>query len=72
MSIRRNPVSSTNVRSIGYDERSQTLEVEFQSGSVYRYFNVPKTIVDAFLAAPSKGQFLSSQIRNRFPYARVG
>lgn len=67
----RHPVSSTNLASIGYDEKSETLEVEFQDGSVYQYFNVPKGIYDALIMAPSKGQFLAYQIKNRFPYSRV-
>jgi len=68
----RKRVASSNVASIGYDAPSQTLEVEFQNGSVYQYYNVPPGIFDAFAKAPSKGQFLAAQIRDRFPFARVG
>lgn len=67
----RHPVFSSNVASIGYDPASQTLEVEFNNGSVYQYYNVPEGIFDQFQAAPSKGQFLAYQIKDRFPYARV-
>ena len=35
----RQPVSSSNIRSIGYDSMSSTLEIEFHSGGVYQYFN---------------------------------
>lgn len=36
----RQPVSSSNIRSIGYDSKSNTLEIEFHSGGVYQYFGV--------------------------------
>lgn len=37
----RDPVSSSNIASIGYDPGSETLEIEFTNGSIYQYFNVP-------------------------------
>lgn len=69
--MRRDSVVSSNIVSVGYDPQSETLEVEFQNGAVYQYYNVPQSIYEAFMAAPSKGQFLAYQIRDRFPYARV-
>ena len=38
--MRRTPVNSSNLVSVGYDPRSLTLEVEFHGGSVYHYFDV--------------------------------
>jgi len=70
--VKRDPVSSSNIVSVGYDAPSETLEVEFMSGSVYQYYNVPQSIYDAFIAAPSAGQFFAYQIKNAFPYSRVG
>jgi hypothetical protein len=32
------PVSSSTVKSVGYDEASAILRVEFKSGGVYQYF----------------------------------
>lgn len=69
--MRRDPVVSSNLVSVGYDSQSGTLEVEFQNGTVYQYFNVPQSTYEAFMAAPSKGQFFAYQIRDRFPYGRV-
>jgi len=37
--VKRIPVSSTNVASVGYE--NQVLVVEFLNGSVYQYFYVP-------------------------------
>ena len=69
--MERTQVISSNLQSVGYDSASQTLEVEFRNGSIYQYSNVPETIHEALMSASSKGSFLNSQIRNRFPYVRV-
>ncbi len=68
----RNPVSSSNIASIGYDPESATLEIEFTNGSIYQYFNVPTGLNDELMASLSKGQFLNTYIRNGYPYSRVG
>ena len=56
---------------MGYSLEAATLEVEFRSGAVYRYFDVPTPIYDCFLAAASKGTFFNDSVRTRFGYARV-
>lgn len=65
-------VQSTNVTAIGYDEQSQILEVEFNSGSIYQYYNVPQHLFDALIQAPSKGQFINAYIKNAHSFSRVG
>jgi hypothetical protein len=70
--MNREYVSSSNIASVGYDEATQTLEVEFTNGSVYQYYNVGAVIYEQFMLAPSKGQFLNTNIRNVYPYSRVG
>ena len=69
--MNRTPVQSTNVSSIGYDPTTHTLEVEFSGGNIYQYFDVPQAINDALMASDSKGQFLASQIKGNFRYARL-
>ena len=70
--MERSQVISSNVASIGYDENTQTLEVEFLNRSIYQYFNVPASIYDEFMKASSKGKFLHYQIKNSYPFSRVG
>lgn len=66
------PVLSSNVAAIGFDARTSTLFVRFHNGArVYRYRGVPAAVYQAFLAAPSKGRFLSQFIKGFYPYARV-
>ena len=68
--MHRNPVSSSAISSVGYDERSSVLEVEFRSGVVYDYFKVPPRIYQDLLKAPSKGSFLSRRVRDRYLFER--
>ena len=70
--MQKESVLSTNLRSVGYDRDTQTLEVEFQSGSIYQYYDVPEDIHDELMRAPSKGRFLNTDIKNVYPYSRVG
>ena len=65
-------VVSTNVKSIGYDNGTQTLEVEFLNARVYQYYGVPEHIHDQFMQASSKGKFLHAYIKDQYPYSRVG
>ncbi len=64
--MERTRVSSSNIRSIGYDVQDETLEVEFVNGGIYQYFGVPQPIYERFMAASSKGRFFSTHIRNKF------
>jgi KTSC domain len=69
--VDREFVTSSNIRSVGYDSKSETLEIEFNNGTVYQYYNVPSPVFDELMMAPSVGKFFNSQIKNSFPYARV-
>jgi hypothetical protein len=41
----RQEVNSSELRWVGYEESALLLEVEFHSGEVYRYFQVPAQLV---------------------------
>ena len=59
----RQPVESSNLRSVGYDEESRTLEIEFHSGAVYQYYDVPSEVYQELLSAPSLGKYFHAHIR---------
>ena len=71
MIIDREPVVSSNLKSVGYDEDSETLEIEFQSDSVYRYFGVPADIYQELMDAPSHGSDHWHFIRDDYEYVRM-
>lgn len=68
----RDPVSSSNIISAGYDDQSETLEIEFKNGTIYQYFNVGSATYEAFKQAPSKGEYFNAYIKNAMPFSRVG
>jgi hypothetical protein len=59
-------VKSSNVKSIAYDGASQSLQVEFHSGSTYTYQSVPPQIHEQLMAAPSKSAYIRNAIAPRF------
>ena len=69
--MHRTSVNSSNIQSIGYDSQSSILEVEFTSGDIYQYFNVPDYLYQQFLGALSQGQFLNDYIRYNYRYQKV-
>lgn len=70
--MNRQPVTSTSLAAVAFDYGSNTLEVEFQNARVYRYRGVPQAIYENLKEAESKGRFFNANIRNRYPYVRVG
>lgn len=69
--MERIPVASSVIASVGYDATAQTLEVEFTSGSVYRYLGVPEQTYRALMAAESKGKCFNRHIRDSFGYEQL-
>ena len=64
--MKRLPVVSSSVASLGYDAAARTFEVEFTNGAVSQYFDVPLAVYDAFATAESKGRFLNDAIRDSY------
>lgn len=63
------PVVSTNVRAVGYE--GGNLYVSFNSGGTYRYSGVPIGVYRELMSASSKGRYLHSFIKGRYPCARI-
>ena len=66
----RTAVVSSLLSSIGYSIEA-TLELEFRSGAIYRYFAVPQAVFQDLIAAESKGAYFNRHVRNRFRYQRL-
>lgn len=65
--MEREAVSSGNIASIGYDEPSETLEIEFlKDGRVYQYLNVPSFMFERLMQANSVGIFFNAEIKNAY------
>ena len=67
--MRRRPVNSSSVRSVGWSDG--TLELEYVNGSTYRYYEVPQPTYAALLAAPSIGAYVNTHIKPHFDCEEV-
>lgn len=69
--MQRKAVDSSTMRSVGYEAKSRILEIEFDSGAVYQYLDVPPRTYEELRAAESKGRYFNSEIRDSYPYVQV-
>ena len=70
---------SSNIRFVEYFADKEQLVVTFEEPEelfdncrVYRYFNVPKSVYEAFINFPSKGEYLCEHIAYKFEYEFLG
>lgn len=69
--MQRQYVNSSDIRSIGYDMLTTTLEIEFNSGGIYQYTGVSSTTYQLLMAASSHGKFFHANIKNKYPTTRI-
>jgi|TARA_R110002012_G_scaffold26763_8_gene86701 hypothetical protein len=63
--------NSSNVLKSIYHEGTADLDVVFKSGAVYRYRNVPPTVLIEFEHSKSQGKFLNKKIRDNYSSTKV-
>jgi len=47
------------------------LEIEFHSGGVYQYFDVPNSVCDALMSASSHGSYFHRNIKDKYQYQKI-
>ncbi len=65
-------IESKMIKSIGYDAQSSTLEIEFNTGAVWQYFDFQESLWYEFESSESKGKFFHREIKNQYSESRVG
>ena len=71
VAMERQPVDSSKLVSVGYDKSSQILDIEFPRNRVYRYKNVPESVYNDLMRAPSKSDFFDEKIKGVYAYSRI-
>lgn len=66
--MEKQEVESSVIHAVGH---TRVLEIEFESGKVYQYFDVPEDIYNAMLSSESKGRYFNQHIRGKFPYQEI-
>jgi len=64
--LERQPVKSRILRSLGYNESTKILEIEFQTGLVYQYAGVPLKVYRELIRSEEIGKYFTDKVRNRF------
>jgi hypothetical protein len=79
MEIPMTPVVSSNVKAIGFAEHyicgdgfspKNVLRVEYLSGLIYDYLEVPKDVYEILMKEESKGSYINRKIIRRYTTLR--
>ena len=70
--MERKNIESTMIRSIGFDSENSILEIEFNSGAIWQYFDFPESEWYEFENAESQGKYFNREILNQYAESRVG
>jgi KTSC domain len=63
-------LDSSAIEAVRYDQKKQTLDVEFREGHSYRYVHVPEFVYRELLNAESAGSFWNA-VKDRFEYIKL-
>ncbi|MCA9653314.1 MAG: KTSC domain-containing protein [Myxococcales bacterium] len=69
--MEREPVESSALASIGYDPSERVLEIEFRTGKVYQYLEVPPELHAWLMQVKNKGGVFSRKVDGQFQFRRV-
>jgi hypothetical protein len=69
--MERSPLDSSAVRSAGYDDANQVLELEFSNGRIYQFDAVPRGVYDWLLRTPNKGGYVNRMINGRYAHRDI-
>lgn len=69
--MKRTDVDSSMLNSVGYDEKKKTLEVEFNHGGIYEYYDVEKETFDDLINADSLGRYFINNIKDDYDYSQI-
>ena len=69
--MERKRVNSSKIRAVGYDPKSQTLEVEFSDGRLLAYSGVSPEVHRQLMAAPSATSFFEDKIDENYSSKRL-
>jgi KTSC domain len=69
--VERKRINSSKLRAVGYDERTQSLEVEFTDGKIVVYANVSPEVHRGLMAAPSATSYFDDKIAEEFAGRRL-
>ena len=70
--MERNSVESTMIAGIGHDSETSTLEIEFNNGQVWQYFDFTESDYSEFSNSDSIGKYFLQNIRGQYTENQIG
>lgn len=67
----QHPVKSDVFSHIGYSTINKILDLKFESGGVYRYYNIPILVWDELYYSTSMGKVFNDNIRGQYPFDKL-
>lgn len=71
MALRKAEFDSKMFKTGRYDEDSKVLEITFNQGFTYVYFDVPLKTWEELVASESPGNYLNKEIKGKFSYKKI-
>ena len=68
--MERIEITSSNLKSVGYDPATQTMEVEFHKGPIYRYKEVPLEVYDTLVRCDSAGAYFAMAVKGKYEFEK--
>ncbi|TMH20934.1 MAG: KTSC domain-containing protein [Betaproteobacteria bacterium] len=69
--MERKRVNSSRIRAVGYDPKSQLLEIEFTDGKLVQYRGVSPEVHRQLMAAPSPTSFFEDKVDESYSSNRI-
>lgn len=69
--IKRIPVASSNIATVGYDKEAHILEIEFHHGAIYRYVDVPEKVYEELMNSSAMGSYFLNEIKDKYEYQMI-
>lgn len=60
------PVVSSDIAAMGFDPVMNEMQIQFRTGRIYSYANIPQDLYNSLVTAPSIGSFFATFIK-KFP-----
>lgn len=59
--------NSSNISAVDYDTETKELGITFKSsGKRFEYYNVPESVYNGIVSAPSAGKYYHANIRGKY------
>jgi hypothetical protein len=69
--MERQHVKSVILTSVGYDEGTKIMEIEFHSGIVYQFSGVPPKVFKDLMRSTEIGKYYSEKVRPKFQSKQI-